>query len=307
MEIQQRMEVEAARLVLSDPRADSDSAVTAPAVYLLDEESHVLIIEDTGPDTRTLKEILIDETLPRPLLEDIGTALGRFIGNVHGWNERPDVDLSLFANYQVGRSLSVTYGRVVSTLAGKDDIPYLDSPCLDIPEKKLSNITELVKARRKEMHSATTVITHGDLWPGNVMVSLRRGADGAIEALDKLHVIDWEVAKTGLPGFDLGQMCAEFYLIARFHPHREDSTNTLIKSFLSAYRTTRGSAMDPGIARVAVGHIGVHLVAFTPRIPWGGRERTRDVVQEGAELLNLSWTGPDSLLLDSIVQPLLSE
>ena len=143
MEIQQRMEVEAARLVLSDPRADSDSIVTAPAVYLLDEESHALIIEDTGPDTRTLKEILIDETLPRPLLEDIGTALGRFIGNVHGWNERPDVDLSLFANYQVGRSLSVTYGRVVSTLTGKDDIPYLDSPCLDIPEKKLSNITEL--------------------------------------------------------------------------------------------------------------------------------------------------------------------
>ena len=154
------------------------------------------------------------------------------------------------------------------------------------------------------MHSATTVITHGDLWPGNVMVSLRRGADGAIEALDKLYVIDWEVAKTGLPGFDLGQMCAEFYLIARFHPHRENSTNTLIKSFLSAYKTTRGSAMDP---RVAVGHIGAHLVAFTPRIPWGGRERTRDVVQEGAELLYLSWTGPDSLLLDSIVQPLLSE
>ena len=295
-------------MVHSDSRADSDSIVTAPAVYLLDEESHALIMEDTGLDTRTLKEILIDETLPRPLLEDIGAALGRFIGNVHGWNERPDVDLSLFANYEVGKSITffATYSRLVSTLTGKDDIPYLD-PCLDIPEEKLLTITKLVKTRDKEIQSASAVITHGDFWPGNVMVSLRRGADGAIEALDKLYVMDWELAKTGLPGLDLGQMCAEFYLIARFHPHRENSTNTLIKSFLSAYKTTRGSAMDPGIVRVAVGHIGAHLVAWTPRISWGSREKTRDVVQEGVELLNLSWTGPDSSLLDSIVQPLLSE
>ena len=139
------------------------------------------------------------------------------------------------------------------------------------------------------------------------MVSLRRGADGAIEALDKLYVIDWELARTGLPGLDLGQMCAEFYLIARFHPYREESANTVIRSFFSAYKTTRGSAVDPGIARVKMGHIGAHLVTLAPRIPWGGRERTRDVVREGAELLNLSWTGPDLSLLDSIVQPLLSE
>ena len=64
--------------------------------------------------------------------------------------------------------------------------------------------------------------------------------------------------------------------------------------------------MDASTARVALGHVGAHLVAFTPRITWGGREQTRDVVQEGVELLDLSWTSSESSLLDSIVRPLLS-
>ncbi|KAL4069802.1 kinase-like domain-containing protein [Scleroderma yunnanense] len=304
----QIFEVEALRLAHRFPVSDGGTKVTTPVVRLFDEEAHVMIIDDAGSDTRTLKDILINETLPEPLPEEIGTLLGRFISHVHGWNEHPQVDLSLFANNEVGKMVSafLTYDRLVSTLTGGDKLPHLIDPCLEIPEEKLKAISKLAEARIKEVYSSTAsgVMTHGDFWPGNIMVSLRRGADGRIEALERLYVLDWEVAKTGLPGLDLGQLCAELHLVGRFHPHREESTNTTIKSFLSAYRQNR--AVDPAIAHVTLSHIGAHLVALTPRIPWGGRERTREVVQEGVELLELSETGSESSLLDSIVGPLLS-
>ena len=308
MGIEQRLEVEALRLARNIPRLDDDNIVTAPAVRFFDEEAHVLIIDDAGSDTRTLKEMLINETLPGPLLEDIGAALGRFLSHIHGWNEHPDVDLSLFANNEVGKRISAfaTYDRLVSTLTGGDNIPHLQDPCLEVTEEKLTIVSNLAETRTKEICSSTVVMTHGDFWPGNIMVSLRRGADGKIEALDKLYVIDWELAKTGLPALDLGQLCAELYLIARFHPHREESAKTTIRSFLSAYKQTQSTAMGTSTARVALGHIGAHLVAWTPRITWGGRQETRDVVQEGVELLDVSWTGSESSLLDSIVRPLLS-
>lgn len=264
-----------------------------------------MIIEDVGPDTRTLMDMLIDGTLSTSLLEEIGSMLGRFLAHIHEWNKYSDIDLSLFTSNEAGKMIldSIIYGRLVSTLTGEDKIPcLLDSP-LDIPEETLGNISKLVETRIKEINSACGVMTHNDFWPGNIMVSLRQGESGAIEALDKLYILDWELAMIGLPGLDLGQLCAEFHTIARFHPHREESAKAAIKSFLSAYRQSR--VIDPAVARVTVGHIGAHLVAWTSRVTLGGGEQAREAVLEGVELLDLSWTGSESSLLDSIVGPLL--
>ncbi|KAI6136439.1 hypothetical protein F5141DRAFT_1074690 [Pisolithus sp. B1] len=222
-----------------------------------------LITDDAGIDTRTLKEVLINESLPTALLEEMGLALGRFLSHLHGSHERRD---------------------------------------------KLAAFSKLVETRSKEIRSSTAAdaMTHGDFWPGNVVVRLRRGVDGKIEALEKLYVLDWEVAKTGLPGLDLGQFCAELYLISRFHPRREESATAVMRSFLSAYRRSTNK-VDPTLAGVAVSHIGAHLVTWTPRISWGSREQTRKVVQEGVEMLSLGCAGSTSSLQGSIVEPLLSE
>ena len=306
MGVEQRFEAEALRLANTIPRPDNDNTVMVPALQLFDEESHVMIIEDVGSDARTLTDILMDETLPGPLLEEIGVKLGRFLAHVHEWNNHPDVDLSLFENNEAGKMILelMIYGRLVPTLTGEDKIPYLLDPSLEIPDEMLVNVSKLAETRTKEIHSsaASGVMTHNDFWPGNIMVSLRRGADGAIEALDRLYVLDWELAMTGLPGLDLGQLCAELHIIARFHPHRAESAQTTLKSFLSAYRQNR--EISPAIARVTVGHIGAHLVAWTPRVTLSSRERTREAVLEGVELLDLGWTGSESSLLDSIVGPL---
>ena len=305
--ILQRFEAEALRLANIIPKPDDDNTVTVPTLRFLDQESHVMIIDDAGSDTRTLREVLIDETLPRHLLEEIGTKLGRFLAHIHGWNERPDVDLNLFANNEARKMVStyLVYSQIISTLTGEDRLPHLVNPALEIPKEKLETVSKLVETRTKEIHSSTAsdVMTHGDYWPGNILVSLRRGTESAIEALDRLYVLDWELAMIGLPGSDLGQYCAELYIIARFLPHREESAKTIISSFLSAYRQSR--AIDSATARVALGHIGGYMVTWVPR-DVGDRERIRELVLEGVELLDLSWTGPESSLVNSIVGPLLS-
>ncbi|KIM70341.1 hypothetical protein SCLCIDRAFT_1207673 [Scleroderma citrinum Foug A] len=303
----QKFEAEALRLANMIPRPNDANTVIVPTLRLLDQESHVMIIEDAGSDLRALKEILIDESLPGPVLEEIGATLGRYLAHIHKWNEHPDVDLTLFANNEAGKMVLtlMIYSRLVSTLTGEDRLPHLLNPTLAIPEEKLAAISKLAEMRTNEIYSSTAsgVMTHGDYWPGNILVSLRRGAGGVIEALDRLYVLDWELAMTGLPGLDLGQYCAELFFIARAHPHREESVKTMVKSFLCAYRQRR--KIDLATVRVVAGHMGAHVAVWAPRDP-GDRDRTREVVQEGVELLDLSWSGSESSLLDSIVGPLLS-
>ncbi|KAI6135482.1 kinase-like domain-containing protein [Pisolithus croceorrhizus] len=306
----ERQATEAFRLSHQFSIRSGGITVEVPILRLHDDKMHVIITDDAGIDTRTLKEVLINESLPTALLEEMGLALGRFLSHLHGSHERRDVDLSLFANNEVGKTISAwaTYGRIISTLTGKDEIPTLSNPLLEIPGEKLAAFSKLVEMRSKEIRSSTAAdaMTHGDFWPGNVVVRLRRGVDGKIEALEKLYVLDWEVAKTGLPGLDLGQFCAELYLISRFHPRREESATAVMRSFLSAYRRSTNK-VDPTLAGVAVSHIGAHLVTWTPRISWGSREQTRKVVQEGVEMLSLGCAGSTSSLQGSIVEPLLSE
>lgn len=266
-----------------------------------------MIMDDAGEDCRTLKELLIQEDLPKDTLEQIGTALGKIIYGVHTWNQNPDIDLTIFAENQVGKYISafVTYGRLESTLSGRDNIPTLSDPLLGVPEAKMGTISKLVEKRQQAIFAASTSdpMTHGDFWPGNLVVSLRRGMDRTIEGVEKLYVLDWELGKTGLPGLYLGQICAELYILSEFHPAREESTRTIIGSFLGAYRERRGKGGDVELARTVVSHIGAHAVAWTPRTSsWFGRQKTREVVEKGVEMLVLGEEGSESSLKASIVE-----
>lgn len=124
--------------------------VEVPALRFYDEEMHAMIIDDAGIGSRTLKEVLINETLPTALLE-VGIALGSFLGHLHGSHERRDVDLSLFAKNEAGKEISarVTYSRIVSTLTGKHEYPALSNPLLDIPSEKLATFSKLEETRSR--------------------------------------------------------------------------------------------------------------------------------------------------------------
>ncbi|KAG1784196.1 kinase-like domain-containing protein [Suillus placidus] len=279
----QTFDAEALRLVRK-MHADDD-VITVPNVHLFDEEAHVMIIDDCGTEARTLKQLVIDEALPQTVAEEIGAAIGRFLGRLHAWNKDASFDMGIFSNNEVGKMISalVTYGRLISTLSGRDNIAALTDPGLDIPEGTLAVISKLAETRSSDIGSMTEVLTHGDFWPGNIMVSLRRESEGGMLRLEKLYVLDWELAKAGLRGLDIGQFCAEMRLLQRFYPNRQEETSTVMRSFLLAYRG--GSGPDEALARVAIAHVGAHLVAWTPRVRWGDKEDTRKTVTEGVELL----------------------
>jgi aminoglycoside phosphotransferase (APT) family kinase protein len=114
----------------------------------------------------------------------------------------------------------------------------------------------------------------GDFWPGNIMVSLNKKGD-----LERLHILDWELTKAGLPGIEIGQFCAEIHMLRRFNGEVCQDTATLVlEHFLKAYARLAG---DGEQARRAFVHMGVHMSVLGARVEWGEKEVTRQVVLEG--------------------------
>ena len=121
----------------------------------------------------------------------------------------------------------------------------------------------------------------GDFWPGNIMVSLNQeGSD-----LKRLYILDWELARTGLPGIEVGQFCAEIHMLGRFHPAVCQETATLVlEHFFKAYGSD-SKEEDVEHNRRARVHMGVHMSILGARVEWGGKEVTRQVVLEGLRMI----------------------
>jgi 5-methylthioribose kinase len=267
-----------------------------------------MIIEDCGPgmDTRTLKQLVIDGALPQILAEEIGAAIGRFLARMHAWNKEAHFDMGIFTDNEVGKAMTslVPYGYLSSTLSGQSNITDLADPVLGISKSKLDVLSKLADTRSYEIYNTSESFTHGDFWAGNIMVSLLKESDEGTPRLGKLYVLDWEMAKAGLQGLDIGEFCVEMHLLQQFYPSRQEGASAIIRSFLSSYNRIRGS--DEALARVAIVHIGAHLVAWTPQLlRWGGREKIRGAVAEGVEFLSGGAEGTRAWLEDSLVGNLL--
>lgn len=115
----------------------------------------------------------------------------------------------------------------------------------------------------------------GDFWPGNILLSL----DPHTGAVEGISVVDWELAKTGLAGLDLGQFTAEVDSLRKFYPTFKDAGTKMISAFYGAY------SMEEDVARTAAIHWGVHLITWTPRVQWGSKENTREMVEKGIKLV----------------------
>ncbi|KAH0591248.1 hypothetical protein J132_10648 [Termitomyces sp. J132] len=275
----------------------ADSLVTVPTIYKFDTEQHVLIMEDCGADVLTLKDIMlqIDTDTYTSLAATIGSSLGHFIGSMHEWSRaNPDGILDFFARNKQALELSAwaTYGRLIQTLkSGEgDDLPQVADTDLAVIQK----VAEDVSA---SMLAARDCFVMGDFWPGNVMVALDNEKN-----LTRLYLLDWELAKPGLPGVEIGQLCAEVHLVRRYIPAAENFASAILDSFLQAYAD--GVKPDIELARHTLAHWGTHLVVWTPRIPtWAdNKEKMCSVVEEGVKLIVIAMDGSETL--SSLVGPL---
>ncbi|KAF7436409.1 Carboxy-terminal domain (CTD) phosphatase [Pleurotus ostreatus] len=260
-----------------------DSPVKVPAVVHFDEDKAVIIMEDVGLDAKTLKQLLLDGAVSQATAKNVGNALGEFIANVH---RRSGGEVELLRGFDAnehGKSISswATYGRLASTLEG-EDMPVLSDPPLNVSKETMNTIAMLSKERSSQINASADCLVMGDFWPGNIVLS---------PTAESIYVIDWELAKTGLEGLDLGQFCAEIHTLRRFHPSQSTSAEAIISAFLQTYRRLRDHLDPLVLAGTVVTHVGAHLVAWTPRVEWGGREDTRAVVAEGVELLVGGYSG----------------
>ena len=266
----------------------SDALARVPIVYLHDETNHVIIMEDAGRDAVNLKELLRRSDPPSPASGAIiGRALGEFIAKLHAWGKTDQGRASLdsYEGYPQARDICAwaTYGRLVNTVTGKSEsIPLIHDPPLQVTSEELDKISKLAEERAEEMRVSRETATMGDFWPGNVLVDLGRGSDGS-EEVQKILVVDWEVARPGAAAFDVGQFQAEIFTVQHFNPVCGPVSEALNAAFLEEYLS-----IQPELDRQkAAQHLAVHLIIWTPRVGWEPAEKTRALVEHGLRSITL--------------------
>ncbi|PFH50964.1 hypothetical protein AMATHDRAFT_60170 [Amanita thiersii Skay4041] len=132
----QGFEVEALRRVRST--IPDDALITVPEVYLFDEKECVIIMEDAGVDSVSLKQLMIEGRLSISMAEQLGTVLGEFLGWLHAWGKDRHV-LEYFEGHQKAKELIawVNYGRLYGLIdpSKESDVAALRDPPLDTSEE----------------------------------------------------------------------------------------------------------------------------------------------------------------------------
>jgi 5-methylthioribose kinase len=193
----------------------------------------------------------------------------------------------------------ISYGWLVGTVSPTpgSQLEALVAPLLDVSQ--VEKINEIAEGMQKRIMESNEVLVMGDFWPGNILVSSDAGVH--------VNVIDWEVAKPGLAGLDIGQCFAELHQMRFFSPASTDSVTAIISSFTAAYRETvleSGSGLNlVEVARLAASRAGTHMVVMTPLIlTWKkGEEKQREMMKEGIEYIMRAHGGGDEWLKESIV------
>ncbi|KAJ7114572.1 kinase-like domain-containing protein, partial [Mycena crocata] len=257
---------------------DCGPLAAVPGMHHFDKTAHVIIMDDCGEDSLNLKQLMLTATPSSAVAREIGLALGEFLGRLHSWGTVDPSMLDFFDSNEQAKKLTawVTYGRIISTLT-TDDIPAVALLPESVSECDLDDIRAIIAERTPEILTSRATLTMGDFWTGNIMVSL--DADGALE---RVYIIDWELAKPGLAALDVGQFCAEMHTMTLFKEHTVGPAAVLIEAFLTEYRAHCG-VMAPHLANTAAKHMGGHLITTTPRVGWGTAQETVKAVQVGLE------------------------
>lgn len=235
--VRQKFEVEAMNWIYT--WISPDALVTTPKVHHIDETAHCVLMDDAGEGSTTLKQFILDGQCDTSMAKDIGHGLGAFLARMHARGAAPEEDgpRRIMDTNEQGKRLSawVTHGRTVSTLSGADGLDALVNPTLGITEEDLKLLGDYAQKTSAAIMNSKATIVQGDFWPGNMLLTL----DSAGK-LKRITVVDWELAKLGIPGYDLGQFFAETHLLRRFHPRLGETVSVLEDAIKQAYAKEAG-------------------------------------------------------------------
>lgn len=180
-------------------------------------------MEDVG-NIPSLKSWLTADS-PDDQVISVGRSLGSYLAHIHNTTASDSAVKEAFDSNTIGKNVSssVYYGGL-TTAAEKFGYtqPF---------------ITAAAKFAENEVLTANEVLTLGDFWTGNVLVSTPKE-----EGDPKLTVLDLELAKPGTAAFDIGQMGAEMLCLARFRS--ADQGSLLLRTFFQAYKAERKADVD---------------------------------------------------------------
>jgi len=258
--------------------------VRTPKLIHYDKANHVLIMEDVG-QLLSLKEWMQPE-VDRTMAQTIGQTLGSYLAGIHNITQQDKRLLADFDGNGTARQLSskLYFGTLVERAArfGHTD----------------SFIGDAAKVGEYEVLYSYDVLTLGDFWTGNILVS------GTSQEDIRLFVIDLELSKPGTAEFDIGQMAAEMYCLATFRNHANDQSLAMLEAFLVAYKATRKVTVDA--AKVAV-RLGSHWLVIMP-MAWAAEatpDQIRTATFEGRELARMGWERDTAALRSTVLDPLL--
>ena len=122
----------------------------------------------------------------------------------------------------------------------------------------------------------------GDFWHENILID-------AHDPTHRVFILDWEVAKRGLPGSDVGIFCGGMNFFIRGDKVASKPAAVILQNFIDGYaRCVSDPGDDVGLAQDTLFHWGGYSVFWAPRSPPGNREVVQALVREGVDFMTRS-------------------
>ncbi|KAF3921197.1 hypothetical protein ABW21_db0203313 [Orbilia brochopaga] len=224
--------------------------VKAPQVYWVDEGNRVLIIEDAGPKSKTLKNLLLGENTPKlAVLTKIGEELGEYLSKLHTWGRGTEVmeryenkDARVIASWR-------TYGRLEEVLA--KEYP-------DLPQDIRDGVKTYCEKEKVKALNGSDMVIMGDFWTGNVLVNVTDAGE-----LDSIYIVDWEMIRPADAATEISQMTAELWEAGEFgsSPDAKSAAKHLIVGLCSKYKQNMGPFPENILKEVMLG-AGAHIAVW---------------------------------------------
>ncbi|KAK6352395.1 hypothetical protein TWF730_009222 [Orbilia blumenaviensis] len=224
--------------------------VRPPKVYWVDEVNRVMFIEDAGPRSKNLKELLLSDKLPPvEVFSKIGEELGKYLSQLHIWGS----DLKVLEKYENRDSRVIaswrTYGRLEDSLSKA--YPELSN---DLKQK----ITSYCAQEKAKALNTNEIVIMGDFWTGNVLVNLTDAGE-----LESLYIVDWEMIRPADAATEISQMLAEVWEAGEFSRNLEakSAARSLSEGLCSTYKSQVGKLPENMLKEVMLA-AGAHVVVW---------------------------------------------
>ena len=126
-------------------------------------------MDDSGVDSINLKAFMQQGKATLPMAEQIGSAIGEFIGGMHKWGRGNAGVLDAVRGNEQAKTIFAWYyyGRLISTLKGLEDdgqsIPKLSSPSLEIGRSDMEVVERVVEEATKAVMDAQDSVCYSKL------------------------------------------------------------------------------------------------------------------------------------------------